>query len=88
MFIATSARHDGPRSVRSETLLRNLQRGRRKRLRSYGASEQRKDCLAINMSLLWTEAINSVLLYFQVESAAGKGRHSIRTLIFHRYEFS
>ena len=68
MFIATSARPRS-RSVRSETRQRNLHRDSQKRLRTYGASDQRADCHARNISPLWGEATNNDLLHFQLEFA-------------------
>lgn len=46
---------------------RNLGRGRQKRLRSYRASEQRKNRQAINISPLWGDAVNKDLLHFKLE---------------------
>lgn len=63
MSIATRARR-GSRSVRSETRQRIDWSSRQKRLRSYGALEQRKNCLAINISPLWSD---KMFCCFQLE---------------------
>jgi len=43
--------------------------GWQKRLRSYRAAEERKNCRAINFSPRWGEAANNVPLHFQFEFA-------------------
>ncbi|MFN2514436.1 MAG: hypothetical protein ABR568_23870, partial [Pyrinomonadaceae bacterium] len=53
---------------RSETGSGTIGGVRQRRLRSYGAKEQRKDLQAINISPRWGEATDNVLLHLQLNS--------------------
>src|SRR5216683_8083981 len=66
MFIATGIPQQS-RSFRSETRQQNLRRGRHCALRSSGVIKDRQ---AINISPLWGEETNHVLLHFQLEFAS------------------
>src|SRR6267143_3564906 len=63
LWLRTPAKRS--RSVRSETRERSDYDGWQKRLRSYRAAEERKNCRAINISPRWGEAANNVPLHFQ-----------------------